>query len=139
LTPQRFTSFVIAFRDFLDNPILGLGGANEESWTYKIGANVSSITGVGNLLAQHGLIGFIFFVVACYQTSIFLSKTFTFKGKPLFFIIVFFISISYSIIMLPIFMGFWLFRSFTPNGIQDRDSVVSETLNPIRKGGFNNR
>jgi 4-amino-4-deoxy-L-arabinose transferase-like glycosyltransferase len=137
LTPQRFTSFVIAFRDFLDNPIIGLGGANEESWTYKIGANVSSITGIGNLLAQHGLVGFIFFLLICYNTSAFFSKAFNYKGKPLFFIIVFFISISYGIILLPVFMGFWMFKFFTPNGIQDGEVKIPGKIYPISKQGFN--
>ena len=36
--PQRFASFMIAIIDFRDNPILGLGGNDEERWTNKIGA-----------------------------------------------------------------------------------------------------
>ncbi|MDZ7634094.1 MAG: hypothetical protein U5L72_06500 [Bacteroidales bacterium] len=63
IAPQRFASFLIAFRDFLANPVLGLGGNAEASWTSKIGANVSTITGLGNLLAQHGLVGLLVFIL----------------------------------------------------------------------------
>ncbi len=117
INPQRFASFVIAFRDFLDNPVLGLGGVNEARWTYKIGANVSTITGIGNLLAQYGIVGFLFFIISSFRSSLFYSKHFMFSGNILFFIIVVFISISYGIILLPLIMSFWLFGYFTPGGI----------------------
>jgi len=69
IAPQRFASFMIAFRDFIANPVLGLGGAAEESWTSQIGANVSTITGLGNLMAQHGLVGLTFFLISLYRTD----------------------------------------------------------------------
>ena len=139
IAPQRFASFMIALRDFLANPVLGLGGVAEASWTSKIGASVSTITGLGNLLAQHGLVGLIFFIGSLYNTSRFYSTAFNFKGKFLFFIIVGFISISYTLILLPLMMSFWMFRLFTPNGIQDRDSIAPKTLDSIpQTTGFKN-
>jgi hypothetical protein len=136
IAPQRFASFMIALRDFLANPLLGLGGVAEASWTSKIGANVSTITGLGNLLAQHGLVGLTFFIVSLYRTSQFYSKAFNFKGKFLFFIIVIFISISYTLILLPLLMCFWMFRLFTPNGIQDRNSITTISPASVPQTGF---
>lgn len=130
IAPQRFASFLIAFRDFLANPLLGLGGNAEASWTSQIGANVSTITGLGNLLAQHGLVGLTFFLISLYKTSSFFSSAFNFKGTFLFFIIVFFISISYTLILLPLMMSFWMFRVFTPQGIQDKHFKILRTTNP---------
>jgi len=131
IAPQRFASFMIALRDFLANPILGLGGVAEASWTRKIGANVSTITGLGNLLAQHGLVGLTIFIISLYKSSRFYSMTFNFRGTTLFFIIIIFISISYTIILLPLLMIFWMFKLFTPNRINDKDFTISETLNPV--------
>lgn len=131
IAPQRFSSFMIALRDFLANPVLGLGGVAEASWTSKIGANVSTITGLGNLLAQHGLVGLTFFIVSSYKTSRFYSRTFNFKGTILFFLIVIFISVSYTLILLPLLMIFWMFKIFTPNGINDRDTTMPKTINPV--------
>ena len=135
LNPQRFASFVISFRDFLNNPVLGLGGVDEERWTYKLGANVSTITGLGNLLAQHGLVGFIFFIFATYHTSLFYSVFFKYRGKFLFFLIILFISISYGIILLPMLMCFWLFRLFTPSGLSkiERNYPDLNILGKMRK------
>ena len=113
-TPQRFTSFMIAIRDFINNPILGTGSFKEESWTYKIGANISPISGIGNLLAQHGIIGLLFFIILSIKTSFLFSKYFRFKGDFLMFFIILFISISYSIIFFPLVMCFWMFAFFEP-------------------------
>ena len=126
IQPQRFASFVIAFRDFLDNPILGLGGVNEARWTYKIGANVSSITGIGNLLAQYGIVGFLFFILSSLGASRFYSKQFQFSGNLLFFIIIIFISISYGIILLHLMMSFWLYSFFTPGGISESQIAMRD-------------
>ena len=124
IAPQRFASFMIAIRDFIDNPILGLGGKADESWTFKIGANVSTITGIGNLLAQYGIVGFLFFIISAYKTSFFFSTTFKYRGRVLFLIIILFISVSYGIILLPLMMSFWLFRLFTPLGIDEKDPLI---------------
>ena len=119
VNPQRFASFVIAFRDFLDNPVLGLGGMDSESWTYKLGANLGKITGIGNILAQYGIIGFLFFIICSFKSSYFFSKSFNYRGGILFFLIILFISISYGIVLWPLMMSFWMFQLFTPNGIDE--------------------
>jgi hypothetical protein len=133
IQPQRFASFVISFRDFIDNPILGLGGVNEARWTFKIGANVSSITGIGNLLAQYGLVGFLFFIISSLGSSGFYAKQFKFSGKFLFAIIIVFISISYGIILLPLIMSFWLYSYFTPGGISESHIAMRDLALKSRK------
>ena len=124
--PGRFLSFNIAFRDFISNPILGLGSHLEKSWSTLLGAQISTISGVGNLLAQFGIIGFLFFMIYSIKSSFFFSKYYNYKGKLLLFIIIFFISVSYSVIVLPLVMVFWLFQLFAPQnkvqtGLQNFD------------------
>ncbi len=110
--PQRFSSFFIAFRDFYQNPVLGTGGIAGASWYNKIGANISPISGLGNLMGTFGTIGTLFFGIISYKTSIFLSNEFNYKSKALIFVIILLISISYSIIFLPLVMCFWMFAFF---------------------------
>jgi hypothetical protein len=124
-TPQRFTSFMITYRDFKDNPVLGLGPDNEKSWINKVGARISPISGIGNLLAQFGLVGFLFFIISTLSSSIFISKYFEYNGKLLLFIIIILISISYSVIILPLLMSFWMFQIFAP---RDRVKNVEDSL-----------
>ncbi|SHJ12443.1 hypothetical protein SAMN05444280_11188 [Tangfeifania diversioriginum] len=111
--PQRFESFMIAFEDFKKNPMLGImGGGPEASWTAKIGANISVISGIGNLLAQSGLAGFVFFILLTIKSSFFLSEHYKYRGKFLLFFLILFISISYSILLLPLISCFWMFGNF---------------------------
>jgi hypothetical protein len=113
-TPQRFTSFILTFVDFRNNPVFGVGGHKEDTYLYKIGSNISAISGIGNLLAQFGLYGFLFFLIISFKTSLFFSKYYGYKGKLLLFFIILFTSISYSVIFLPLIMCFWMFQFFTP-------------------------
>ncbi len=114
-TPQRFSSFMIAWEDFRRNPVLGLGGHMEESWTVKMGAVISPVTGLGYLLAQFGLVGFLFFIILSIQTSFYFSNYFDYRVRLLFFIIILFTSVSYSIILYPLLMCFWMYKTFSPS------------------------
>lgn len=130
-TPQRFTSFLIAFKDFKDNPILGVAGHNEATWTYKIQTNISTISGIGNFLQSFGLIGFFFFVILSYKTSVLFSKYFNYNGELLFFLIILFISVSYSMLLLPLIMCFWMFQLFESKDHNQKEvkNLVSNTIN----------
>ena len=112
ITPQRFTSFVIAIKDFYLNPVLGTGGIAGESWTEKIGVNISAISGIGNILAHFGLVGFLFFVIVTIRTSVMLSRHYAYRGSILFFLIIISISVSYYILFIPLIVCFWIFGLF---------------------------
>jgi hypothetical protein len=112
ITPQRFTSFMIAIRDFLYNPVFGTAGISGESWTEKIGVNISAISGIGNLLGHFGIVGFLFFMIVTIRSSIQLSRHFRYKGVLLLFLIILSISISYYILFIPLIVCFWIFALF---------------------------
>jgi len=112
VTPQRFASFVIAIKDFYLNPIFGTGGIAGESWTEKIGVNISAISGIGTFMAQYGLVGFIFFIITTFRTSVLFARHFNYKGKLLFMLIVLSISVSYGILFFTLITSFWIFSLF---------------------------
>jgi len=110
ITPQRFESFLIGFEDFKKNPVLGIvGGGGEASWTDKIGANISVISGIGRLLAQNGFVGFLFFIIFSLKGSILISQVYQYNGKLLLFFLILFVSISYTILFLPLVTFFWCY------------------------------
>jgi hypothetical protein len=114
-TPQRFTSFLITFIDFRNNPVLGLAAHSEDSWTRMVGSSISPITGIGTLLSQFGLVGFIPFIFFSIKTSFKFAKHFNYRGKWLLFIAIILISVSYTIIFIPFIMCFWLYSLFEPD------------------------
>jgi hypothetical protein len=129
-TPQRFTSFVITFKDFKNNPVLGLGPHREDSWTVRLFSNISAISGIGELLSGFGLVGFLFFIIVSFKSSVFFSKYYNYKGGTLLFIIILFISISYSVIFLPLVMCFWMFQLFEPGEISKNTLGHGEKIVP---------
>jgi hypothetical protein len=127
VTPQRFTSLLITWRDFKAHPILGLAAHYEEEWTYKLGSRISAISGIGNLMSQFGLVGTIFFFFIGIRSSIDFSRFFRYKGTLLLFLMLFGVTISYSVVFKPFVMCFWMYSLFEPRfGKHDDDPAVRE-------------
>jgi hypothetical protein len=125
-TPQRLTSFLIDWQDFISNPILGYGGHVEERWTAKLGADIASISGIGKIFARFGLIGAVFFFLLLFRSSKRMTSLFRFKGWIFPFLLIIMISISYSLVEHPLLMCFWMMTIFMPKGktilIRKRDA-----------------
>lgn len=120
VTPQRFTSLIITLIDFKNNPVLGLAAHHEESWVEQAGSSISAISGIGNLLAQFGLAGFIPFLIFTLKSSFLFATYFNYRGKYLLFLMILGISISYTIIFIPLIMCFWMFSVFQPDIATER-------------------
>lgn len=116
---QRFVSFQIDFIDFMNNPILGYGGHDEDMWTKKQKSNITSISGIGKIFAKFGLVGILFFFSTLYKNSIKYSQVFKFKGKFILLLLIIQVSVSYSLVESPLFLCFWMFFYFKPNFIRD--------------------
>jgi hypothetical protein len=136
LTPQRFSSFVIAFKNFLHDPVLGTGGLANSRWTDSIGVNVTVISGIGTLLTDFGLVGFLFFILQTLSTSFYYSRQFKYSGGVLFFLIMFGIAVSYGILEMPLIMSLWVFSLFESGKISIPGHVKKpqSELTPARKG-----
>ena len=130
-TPQRFMSLMITMVDFYHNPIIGLAAHYEDAWTYKLGSNISPISGIGNLFAQFGLSGVVFFLFFSLRSSFFLSRYLRYKGRLLLFIIIVLIAVSYSILFLPLIVCFWMFVLCEPDLIMQKapEGVLSDEQN----------
>jgi hypothetical protein len=105
--PQRFHSLQIDFVDFLNHPILGYGGRTELKWTTQLGAQISTVSGIGSIMARYGLVGIIFFFFSLWQSSNQIILLYKVKGIIFPFLFILLISISYSIIT-PLYMCIWL-------------------------------
>jgi hypothetical protein len=109
VAPQRFESFIIDWRDFMNYPILGYGGHTEGKWTEKIGVEIYSISGIGKVFGRYGLFGVVLFFTFLYKSSLLYKRMFQYEGKYLFALIIMIISISYSIIETPLILTFLMF------------------------------
>lgn len=137
ITPQRFSSLIMTLRDFKNNPLLGIAAHSEESWIEQAGSSISPITGIGNLMAQFGLAGLIPFLFFSIRSSTMFSRHFNYKGSLLLFLLILGISISYSVVLIPFVMCFWMFSLFEPQidtvGAGGQGTLVKQSVNKALK------
>jgi len=107
--PGRFISFMIDFRDFINNPVLGYGGHPQARWMYNTGAHVSPIGGIGNIMAKYGLFGIFFYILILVRSSQFLARYYKYKGAFIWSLVILIITFGFGIIETPIFLAVLLF------------------------------
>lgn len=130
-TPQRFMSFLITFQDFLNNPVLGIAAHRDESWVYQLGSSISPISGIGFLLSQFGIVGTLFFLVVSIKSSFYFSRYFRYRGRLLLFLVIFAISISYTVLLISLIMIFWMFSLFEDELPENTNAdIISEVNRP---------
>lgn len=117
----RFSGFMLNLLDFYKNPFIGFGGHYENTIAYKYNADIHSTTGLGNWLAQFGLIGMILMLYSLTKSLSLIGDYFNIRGKP--FLILIFLSFffGFNILDSVLFMSFILFYPFYNNKIIHRE------------------
>jgi len=112
-SPQRIQSLQIDIIDFLNHPLIGYGGHDEVKWTKQLGAQIATVSGIGKIMAQFGIVGIIFFIISLWRSSKQIITLYNIKGTIFPFLLILLISVSYSVLNT-IFMFIWLlhFSSF---------------------------
>ncbi|WP_442776727.1 hypothetical protein [Sphaerotilus montanus] len=123
---QRFLSLRLDFGDFLENPWTGYGGRDSEMLTQRGALNIVSISGIGKVFARFGVFGFGFFLFSTILSSVQLSRSFGARTPVLLAVVILMVSLSYSLIEHPIFVGFWGYWFFVYAG--NSISAQSRTL-----------
>lgn len=114
--PGRFVSFQITWQDFIERPLLGYGGNTELQWTRQLGALIYPVSGIGNILANFGLFGFICWILVVLKSSTYI-KDFAgnYRFRLIWLLLILSISIGFMIIISPIFLAFYLLPYFKNN------------------------
>lgn len=103
--PGRFASFQLALIDLQNYPILGIGGNKALRYATSEGASVNTISGIGMIMTQYGIVGLILFLFLLFRTGYWLLKTHSLKGSMIFPILILIISFSFNIIQSPIIIS----------------------------------
>lgn len=119
--PGRFASLKITLLDFAKRPLFGYGADLELRWTKQLGADIQTVSGVGNILAQYGLFGFALWIIGIAKSSKYFNEQLYKVKFPLVWVfIVILISIGFSIVISPIFLSFYMLPFFEHNVLKRR-------------------
>tara|TARA_B100000963_G_C22612053_1_gene665359 strand:- start:54 stop:1298 length:1245 start_codon:yes stop_codon:yes gene_type:complete len=103
----RFNGFLLNLKDFENYPILGHGGNFDATFSELNNLNITSTSGLGNWLAQYGIVGFLFLLISFYRSSFLIVNIFENKGHIFLFFIFLTITFSFSLITKSIFVLFF--------------------------------
>lgn len=126
----RFGGLIIAWNDFLNNPLIGLGGNIEGSFGRQNYSQLYIVSGLGTILSSYGLFGIIVYLYFSFKTSSFLSVYMNLKSRWLFFSMAFICSFAFSI-QVQVILFTLLFFSFFDNRLQYK--TYAEFLNMNEK------
>lgn len=125
--PGRFASFLITWQDFVSRPIFGYGGDLSLRWTDRMGAAILPVTGIGNNLAQYGILVFFGWLLLLYKSSKTMSDIIQYKIKSFWIVLVLVISIAFSIVFSPVFFIIYLMPYFVST--KEDEPYLSNSLN----------
>ena len=103
----RFNGFLLNLKDFEAHPIIGFGGNFDSTFSRKNKLNITSTNGLGNWLAQYGLVGFIFLIIAFYKSSSLIINLYETKGVLFLFFIYLIMTFAFNMMDLLIFILFF--------------------------------
>lgn len=119
--PQRIDAMVFDAINFINDPVLGYGVEDDNSYISKtVSKNIVLSEGNINIFGRYGLIIGIFFVFCLVKTSKMMSVCYEYKGSLFLFFLWLAISASYDFNRHPLLLCIWLFFIFTNQGIYNK-------------------
>jgi len=103
----RFGSFIVDYRDFIKEPLIGYGLYSEERTMYSIGGvKLVRVNGFSDFLAKFGLVGMFFLIIYYFHSFKKISFQFNFKGYFIIPISILMTSLGSAILLNPLYLGF---------------------------------
>lgn len=108
----RMASFMLDWEEFLRHPLLGLGGWGGGTWLQQFGYNnISTISGIGEMLAMYGAIMTSLFFFVTFKSTHLIAKTIS-KNGYLMFTAIIGMTISYVMWKHPLYICFWMYSIY---------------------------
>ncbi len=112
--PQRLDAMVFDVINFINDPVLGYGVEENNSYiSKKVSKNIILSQGNINMFGRYGIIIGICFVFCLLKTSKMISVYYEYKGSLFLFFLWLAISASYDFNRHPLLLSIWLFFIFT--------------------------
>lgn len=121
---DRFFSLLIDWQEFLLHPVIGLGCNWQNTWLAMNGYEISTVSGIGDLLATYGGIIAVLFIVMLYKTSLAINREYNTRNGFILIPIILGVLISYSMWTYPIIIAIWLYGIWGAKSLPNNQSIV---------------
>ena len=110
----RFFSLVLDWQEFLRHPVLGLGCNWQDTWLAQNGFEISTVSGIGDLLSTYGAVIAVLFLCMTYKTCLVIDREYDTKNGFLLIPVILGIMVSYAMWLYPIFIAIWMYGIWEP-------------------------
>lgn len=120
----RMQSLIINWQEFLRHPIIGLGGWRGGTWLNQFGYdNISTISGIGEMLAMYGAIMTSIFLILLFKSARKIATTMS-KNGYLLLVVIIGMMFSYSLWDHPIYICFWMYAIYNSSSINKNYKIT---------------
>lgn len=110
---DRFESAYFEWINFKEEPLIGYGRDNDNSWFRReVSKNFVLTGGLVKIFSQYGIFIGLFLYVLLFYSSIKISRTCWFQQRLAYAVALLVSSLSYPVFCIPIYTAFWLYGLF---------------------------
>lgn len=106
---DRFFSLMLDWQEFLRHPILGLGCNWQNTWLAENGYDISTVSGIGDLISTYGAVITLLFFWMLIKSSKAINWQYNTRNGYILIFVILMTMVSYAIWTTPIYMAFWLY------------------------------
>lgn len=106
---DRFFSLMLDWQEFLRHPILGLGCNWQNTWLAENGYDISTVSGIGDLISTYGAVITLLFLWMLIKSSKAINWQYNTRNGYILIFVILMTMVSYAIWTTPIYIAFWLY------------------------------
>ena len=111
---NRTYSLMLDWQEFLRHPIIGLGGWAEGTYLARVGYEVTTISGIGEMLVRFGAIMTLLFLWLLVHSARTIRQLFSTTSAYILIVTVLGMMYSYNLWTAPLYIAFWMFGFYYP-------------------------
>jgi hypothetical protein len=129
--PQRFDGLVFEYLNIINDPILGYGNEENNSFVKsKISDLLALANGLFKVISRFGIILAALFYFYLYKSSRQLSEFYRIKGAAFYMLLYMLLSVSYDLVTIPFFLAIVMYSAFSiPNQHYVRNVIALRRIN----------
>lgn len=118
----RFSGFLLNLEDLKNNPVFGYGGQiKEETVASNMGLGITSTSGLGNWIAQFGIVGLLILIITYYRSINKILSENQYRGLTFIALTFLIVGFAFNLLNTVLFFCVMFYYFFAPKSVDFKD------------------